>query len=112
MITIKNELGINNMKKLLIIMITTQEIRKVIIDVMKNPTMKKKAREMQEKKRLTHMNIQIREEKSKTEVKKKIMILHVYSYIFCVTYIFALQLCFPTFFHRSRKKKGTFLQAK
>lgn len=74
MITIKNELGINNMKKLLIIMITTQEIRKVIIDVMKNPTMKKKAREMQEKKRLTHMNIQIREEKSKTEVKKKIMI--------------------------------------
>ena len=70
MITIKNELGINNMKKLLIIMITTQEIRKVIIDVMKNPTMKKKAREMQEKKRLTHMNIQIREEKSKTEVKK------------------------------------------
>jgi hypothetical protein len=73
MIMIKNELGANNKKKLLIMLKTLQETGKVIIDVMKNPSTKKKPKEMEEKKRVTLVNIPIKEEKSKTEVKKKIM---------------------------------------
>lgn len=56
MIMIKNELGINSKKKQLTIMKMLQETEKVIIDVMRRPTTKKRAKEMEEKKRVTLEN--------------------------------------------------------
>jgi hypothetical protein len=53
---IKNELGINSKKKQLTIMKMLQETEKVIIDVMRRPTTKKRAKEMEEKKRVTLEN--------------------------------------------------------